>query len=136
MLWRCRDRAFVLRDRTLFRGIVNIPLASFSDAGRSSPPGGALARARRLLEEGADLLDLGAESTRPGSQPVPADEQWQRVRPVIAALRRTHPDAVLSIDTRSAAVAARALDAGARIVNDVSALGDPEMGAVVARAGA
>jgi dihydropteroate synthase len=136
VIWRCRDVALDLSARVRVMGIVNVTPDSFSDGGRYLDPGLAIARCSELLAEGADLLDLGAESTRPGSQPVPADEQWQRVRPVLEALRRTHPDAVLSIDTRSAAVAARALDAGARIVNDVSALGDPEMGAIVARAGA
>src|SRR5438093_292633 len=112
MHWQCRDRAFDLTERTLVMGIVNITPDSFSENGRFFAPEAALAHAHRLLEEGADLLDLGAESTRPGSQPVPADEQWRRLAPVLGPLGR-ESGACLSVDTASASVAERALDTGA-----------------------
>src|SRR2546422_11488360 len=88
MLGRCRDRVFDLTQRTLVMGIVNITPDSFSDGGRFFAPEAALAHARRLVAEGADLLDLGAESTRPGSEPVPADEQWRRPPPAAPGLPR------------------------------------------------
>lgn len=136
MIWRCRDVTYELDGRVLVMGIVNVTPDSFSDGGRYLDPGAALGRCGELLAGGADLLDLGAESTRPGSTPVPAAEQWRRLEPVLAGLARERPGAVVSVDTRSAEVAGRALAAGARVVNDVSALADPDMAAVVARAGA
>jgi dihydropteroate synthase len=131
MLWRCRDRVFDLGDRTLVMGIVNVTPDSFSDGGRYLDPAAAIAHARRLIEEGAEVIDLGAESTRPGAAPVPAEEQLRRLLPVIEALAGD-PVASLSVDTSNAAVAAKALGAGARIVNDVTALGDPGMAPLVA----
>jgi dihydropteroate synthase len=131
MQWRCRDRVFELGGRALVMGVVNVTPDSFSDGGRHLAPEAAGARARELLAEGADLIDLGAESTRPGAAPVPAEEQWRRLAPVLEALR-DEPAACLSVDTASAEVAKRALAAGVRVVNDVSALGDPAMAAVVA----
>ncbi len=134
MIWRCRDREFDLHDRTLVMGIVNVTPDSFSDGGRYFEPAAAIERCRALLAEGADVLDLGAESTRPGSQPVPPAEQIRRLAPVLDALAGS--DAVLSVDTQSAEVAADALQRGAHVVNDISALADPHMAAVVAAAGA
>ncbi len=136
MIWRCRDLALDLSDRVRVMGIVNVTPDSFSDGGRYLDPAAAIARCHELLAEGADLLDLGAESTRPGSLPVPADEQWRRLEPVLSSLHRERPEAVLSIDTRDASVAARALALGARVINDVSAVSDPAMAGVVAGAGA
>ena len=136
MIWRCRDVTFDLTDRVLVMGIVNVTPDSFSDGGRYLDPGLAVARCHELLAEGADLLDLGGESTRPGSADVPAAEQWRRLEPVLTPITRERPEAAISIDTRSAEVAERALAAGARIVNDVSALADPAMGDTVAHAGA
>jgi len=136
MIWRCRDRSFDLTQRVLVMGIVNVTPDSFSDGGRYAEPAAAIARCEALLEEGADLLDLGGESTRPGSAPVPAEEQWRRLAPVLAGLRARRPDAVVSVDTRSAEVARRALESGAQVINDVSALADPAMAGVVAAAGA
>ncbi len=117
-------------------GIVNVTPDSFSDGGRYLDPGAAVARCHELLDEGADLLDLGGESTRPGSPDVPADEQWRRLEPVLTRLRAERPEAAISVDTRSAEVARRALGLGAQAVNDVSALSDPAMAAAVAAAGA
>ena len=135
MGWRCRNRFFDLAERTLVMGVVNVTPDSFSYGGRFLDPSAAIEHARRLAREGADILDLGAESTRPGSQPVPAAEQLRRLMPVVEALA-AGGGAALSIDTSSATVAEHALTAGAVIVNDVTALGDPAMAAVVRGAGA
>lgn len=114
-------------------GILNVTPDSFSDGGRHLRVEDALAQAGRMLAEGADILDVGGESTRPGSDPVPVPEQIRRVLPVIAAIRRAHPDCALSVDTTRAAVAEAALSAGADLVNDVSAgRDDPDMLALVA----
>jgi dihydropteroate synthase len=122
-------------DRPLVMGIVNVTPDSFSDGGDFSDAASAIAAGRAMLEAGADIIDIGGESTRPGAAPVPQEEEIARVVPVIAALAES--GAVVSIDTRHPAVMAAALAKGARIVNDVSALtGDPASRAVVARAGA
>jgi dihydropteroate synthase len=134
--WHCRDRVFDLDgDRVLVMGVVNVTPDSFSDGGRFLDPDAAVAHGRRLLAEGADVLDVGAESTRPGSAPVPAAEQIRRLRPVLEGLR-SDGDPCLSVDTASAEVAGAALALGARIVNDVTAFDDPAMAGVVAGAGA
>lgn len=117
-------------------GIVNVTPDSFSDGGRFFAPEAAIAHGRELLAAGADLLDLGGESTRPGSAPVAAEEQWRRLAPVIAGLRSAAPEACLSVDTASAEVARAALDSGCHVVNDVTAMGDPAMPGVIAAAGA
>jgi dihydropteroate synthase len=121
--------------RPLVMGILNATPDSFSDGGRLAAPGDAATRARQMLAEGADLLDLGGESTRPGHAPVPAEEELRRVLPALAAIRRAAPGAVVSIDTRKAEVARAALAAGADLVNDVSGLGDPRMAEAVREAG-
>lgn len=135
MLWRCRDRDFDLSGRTLVMGVVNVTPDSFSDGGRYLEPGAAVAHARRLLAEGADLLDLGAESTRPGAPPVGPAEQIRRLAPVLEVLAG-EPAACVAVDTASAEVAAYALGRGARIVNDVTALADPDMAPLAAATGA
>ncbi len=124
-----------LGNRTRVMGILNVTPDSFSDGGLWNDPARAVARAAEMLAEGADILDVGGESTRPGAAPVDPDEERRRVVPVIRAIRREFPRARVSVDTRRAAVAAAALDAGADLVNDVSALGDPGTAEVVARAG-
>ena len=114
-------------------GVVNVTPDSFSDGGHFFAPDEAVAHAVQLVGEGADLLDIGGESTRPGSDPVSAEEERRRVVPVIQALRDRFPDLPLSIDTSKASVAQAALRAGADIVNDVLAgQGDLEMLSVVA----
>lgn len=113
-------------------GVLNTTPDSFSDGGQFVQVEAALAQARRLEAEGADILDIGGESTRPGAASVPADEEAQRVVPVIEAIR-AESEILISVDTSKAAVAAAALEAGADIVNDVTSLGDPAMGEVVAR---
>ncbi len=112
-------------------GVVNVTPDSFSDGGRWLDPEAAVAHGLAMMGEGADLLDVGGESTRPGAQPVGADEELERVLPVVAALAAA--GARVSIDTAKASVAAAALDAGATYVNDVTALrGDPEMAGLIA----
>jgi dihydropteroate synthase len=116
-------------------GVVNVTPDSFSDGGLYLDPEAAIAHGRELAAEGAAILDVGGESTRPGAAPVAADEELRRVEPVVAGLAGAAE--AISVDTSKAAVAAAALDAGASIVNDVTALrGDPEMAALVADRGA
>ena len=121
--------------RTLVMGVVNVTPDSFSDGGEWFEPSAAVAHGLELLGEGADILDVGGESTRPGSVRVPQDQELARVLPVIERLAAR--GATVSVDTTGAAVAERAVAAGARIVNDVSGgLADPEMGRAVAETGA
>jgi dihydropteroate synthase len=124
-------------DRPRIMGVVNVTPDSFSDGGRFLDRDRAIAQAEALAEAGADLLDLGGESTRPGAQPVPPAEERARVVPVIAALRARGLSLPISIDTRNAEVARAALDAGADLLNDVSALRhDPAYAALAAARGA
>jgi dihydropteroate synthase len=121
--------------RTHIMGVLNVTPDSFSDGGRFADPEAALAQAEQLVADGADILDIGGESTRPFSDPVAEAEETHRVLPLVQALAPRIPIPI-SIDTTKAEVARRALDAGAAMINDVSALRtDPRMGAVVARAG-
>ncbi len=122
-------------DAPRLMGILNVTPDSFSDGGRWDDPARAVERGLRMLAEGADIIDVGGESTRPGSAPVTADEEAARVVPVIRELAR-QADAPISVDTRKAEVAAAALAAGAAIVNDVSALADPDMAPLVVESGA
>lgn len=132
--WSVRGGAVSL-ERPVVMGVVNVTPDSFSDGGRYLDPADAAARARRLVGQGADVLDVGAESTRPGAEPVPADEEWRRLEPALE--RITELPVPVSVDTRRAATARRALAAGAAIVNDVSGLaGGPELAEVAAGAGA
>ncbi len=133
--WRLPSRTLALGRLPLVMGIVNVTPDSFSDGGQFLDAGAAVDHALRLVEQGADLVDVGGESTRPYSTPVDADEETRRVLPVIEALcRRT--TAPVSIDTSKAAVARRAIEAGAQVVNDVTGLaGDPAMIEVAARSG-
>jgi len=125
----------VLGARTLVMGVVNVTPDSFSDGGRLAGTEAAGAHGLRLFEEGADWVDVGGESTRPGAIPVPEDEETRRVAPVVEGLRRRGAGP-LSVDTAKASVARSALDAGADLVNDVSAFGyDPAMASLVAERG-
>ena len=132
--WRVRGRVLDTAAHTLVMGALNVTPDSFSDGGRYAEAALAVRRGLEMLAEGADLVDVGGESTRPGAPPVEAVEEIRRVLPVVRALAAA--GAVVSIDTAKAEVAAAALEAGAAVVNDVTALGDPEMAGVVARAGA
>jgi dihydropteroate synthase len=117
-------------------GILNVTPDSFSDGGEFFDPESAANHASAMMDEGAGIIDVGGESTRPGSDPVPQEEEIRRVVPVIEGILAVRPEAVISIDTYRADTAAAALEAGARIVNDVSALrSDPRMASVVAEAG-
>jgi dihydropteroate synthase len=116
-------------------GVVNVTPDSFSDGGRYLPLDAAVAHAEQLAEEGADLIDLGGESTRPGALPVSAEEERRRVVPVIERLRARGFGIPISIDTCKGAVAKAAIEAGADLVNDVSGLSDPALTEVVRTAG-
>src|SRR5512147_2443021 len=105
-------------------GILNVTPDSFSDGGRFAEPAAALDHGERLLADGADIVDVGGESTRPGAAPVSAAEEAGRVVPVIAGLARRHPGALISVDTSKPDVARSALAAGAAMVNDVGAARD------------
>lgn len=137
--WRLRSRTLELGPRTLIMGVLNVTPDSFSDGGRFLELSAALDHGQELLDAGADILDIGGESTRPGAlagskaSMVPAEEELRRVIPVIEELLRRHPQAVISIDTYKAHVARMAVEAGAEIANDVSGLRwDAQMAATLA----
>jgi dihydropteroate synthase len=153
--WNLGSRSLELGKRTLIMGVLNVTPDSFSDGGQFLDPEKALEHAERLLAEGADIIDVGGESTRPGARvetgappqsesakglaaktkapPVTAEDELKRVIPVIAQLKKRHPKAVVSVDTYKASVARTAVGAGAEIVNDVSGLRwDPLMAKTVA----
>jgi dihydropteroate synthase len=156
--WNLGARALQLGKRTLIMGVVNLTPDSFSDGGQFLDRDKAIAHAARLLEEGADILDIGGESTRPGAKvdagaakpeeakrsaasfrvasgapTVGADEELKRVLPVIAELKKKHPGIIISVDTYKAVVARAAVNAGAEIVNDVSGFcWDPQMAKTIA----
>src|SRR5918992_6181611 len=116
-------------------GVLNVTPDSFSDGGDFLGPERAVARAATMLDEGAQIIDVGGESTRPGSDPVSPEKEARRVIPVIQGIVADRPDAIVSIDSYRAGIAEAALEAGARVVNDVTALrGDPRMASVVADA--
>jgi len=129
--WQLRSRALDLGSRTLIMGVVNVTPDSFSDGGQFFDSQRAIVHALQLLDEGADILDVGGESTRPGARVAPddasqkplvtEDEELRRVMPVIEGVLKARPEAIISIDTHKSAVARRAVEAGAEIVNDVSA---------------
>ncbi|MGE5234910.1 MAG: dihydropteroate synthase [Acidobacteriota bacterium] len=122
--------------RPAVMGIVNVTPDSFSDGGRYLTSGAAVVRGGELVAEGADIIDVGGESTRPGAAPVTEEVERERVVPVIAALARSAPEALLSVDTSKASVAAAALDAGAHMINDVRGGRDRGMLELVASRGA
>ena len=135
MNWKTRRSTLDLSRRARVMGILNVTPDSFSDGGRHPDQAAALAHARRMIAEGAELIDIGGESTRPGAQPVPEEAEIARTAPVVAALRAEW-DGVISIDTSKAGVAEAALAAGADVVNDVSGLRrDPAMAGVCAASG-
>ncbi|MBB6146277.1 dihydropteroate synthase [Silvibacterium bohemicum] len=122
--WQLRTRRLELGKRTLIMGVLNVTPDSFSDGNLFLSPEAATAQALAMLNEGADIIDIGGESTRPGQyEQVPAEEEQQRVLPVLAAILQERPSAVISIDTYKAATARLAVEAGAEIVNDISAFG-------------
>lgn len=133
-LWRLRTRSLALGAKTLVMGVLNVTPDSFSDSGLYREANDAIEHALRMLDDGADILDIGGESTRPGQQErVSAEAEQARVLPVIAGILKARPDTVISIDTYKSATATTAVNAGAEIVNDVSGfLWDAEMSAVCA----
>ena len=135
--WVVRGRDLLEGRPFALMGVVNLTPDSFSDGGRHLEPQAALDHALRLAGEGADLLDLGAESSRPGSDPVTTEEEWRRLGPALERIRSALPDLPLSVDTTKAEVARRSLDAGADAVNDISAgLLDPAMLPLICQRGA
>lgn len=135
MIWRTARTELDLSQQGIILGILNITPDSFSDGGRYFCTDAAVRRGLELLEEGARIVDIGGESTRPGASPVVLDEELRRVVPVVRELRRRRSDILISIDTSKSEVAHCCLEEGADIINDVTALrGDPEMGRVVAKA--
>ncbi len=144
--WRLRKRSLELGERTLIMGVLNVTPDSFSDGGRFFDRGAAIEQGVQLLEEGADILDIGGESTRPGAKvdalgrvgaaAVTVQEEIRRVMPVIQGILARRPESVLSVDTYKAEVARQAVSAGAEIVNDVSGLRwDAAMPSTVAQLG-
>ena len=133
--WKLRTRTLVAGKTPLLMGIVNVTPDSFSDGGRFLDPAAAVEHGLRLVAEGADLLDVGGESTRPGSQTVDADEELRRVLPVLTSLCE-QTSVPISIDTFKAAVAGEAIAAGVEVINDITGLcGDPGMPALAAASG-
>ena len=123
LVWRWRDRAVEVGDRALVMGVVNVTPDSFSDGGRSLESGAAIAHARRLVDEGADLIDIGAESSRPGAEGISADQELSRLVPVLEGLSDlTVP---VSVDTTKPEVMRAAIGEGATMINDIGALRSP-----------
>lgn len=134
--YRFKDSELVLGDRTLIMGILNVTPDSFSDGGLWNEPDRAVEHALQMAAEGADIIDIGGESTRPGHQPVSRQEELDRVLPVIESIHRAAPHLVLSIDTYKAEVARQAIQTGAHIINDVwGGKADHAMAEVAAEAG-
>ena len=130
-MMNCRGKSLTFGKCTRIMGILNVTPDSFSDGGRYLDVDHAIAYAHQMVEDGADIIDIGGESSRPGALPVSIDEELARVLPVIGDLAN-RTATLISIDTYKSAVARRALQAGAHIVNDITALGDVEMARVVA----
>jgi dihydropteroate synthase len=134
--WKCGNRELLLGRRTLVMGILNVTPDSFSDGGSCADADEAAEHALAMAAEGADIIDIGGESTRPGAEPVPEAEEIGRTVPVIERIR-AHSDIPISIDTMKAGVARRAMEAGADIINDVSAFtADDRMAGTAAETGA
>ncbi|HXR96817.1 MAG TPA: dihydropteroate synthase [Terriglobales bacterium] len=131
--WRTARRALALGQRTCVMAILNLTPDSFYAPSRLGA--NFVEAARAALDQGADILDLGAESTRPGATPLSPADEAARLLPALVTVRRAFPDALLSVDTRHTSTAAAALDSGADIINDVTALEDPAMAPLLARAG-
>lgn len=130
MIFQCGSRALAYGDDVLVMGIVNITPDSFSDGGDFAEAGRAIERARAFDRMGVDIIDLGAQSTRPGAEPITAETEWQRLQPVLQGLGRLE-HAVLSVDTFFPQVAEAALQNGVQIINDVSGVVSPQMADVV-----
>jgi dihydropteroate synthase len=131
--WKLKNRELVLGDRTLIMGVLNVTPDSFSDGGKFAEPDRAFARALELEDEGADIIDIGAESTRPGSARLPEAEELRRLIPILKRLKG-HLNVPISVDTYKAGVAEKAMEHGAEIINDPSGgLFDPQLAKVVSK---
>lgn len=133
--WRIKGKDATF-ERPLIVGILNLTPDSFYADSRSATPEETLSRAKKMINDGADMLDIGAESTRPGSALIDEAEEGRRLLPALEMIRKALPDVLISIDTRRANVAEKALELGADVINDVSALSDPAMARVAAKFGA
>ncbi len=128
MIWKTRSRTLDLSQSAKIMGILNVTPDSFSDGGQFFSLEAAVLHARELIAEGAEIIDVGGESTRPGADPVSLEEELHRVVPVIRGIRSEFPSVIISVDTYKAETAQQAIQAGADIVNDITALrGDPKM---------
>ncbi len=125
--WQLRNENWQLPDTGAIMGILNVTPDSFSDGGQHNTLETALAHAQKLIEEGADIIDIGGESTRPGGEPISVEEEQRRVLPILRALREKYPTLRLSVDTRNPSTARAALEAGADIINDITGLTNPDM---------
>ncbi len=136
MKWRCSDHTFDFSKQGEIMGILNVTPDSFSDGGRYGSVSAAVEQALTLVNEGAAIIDIGGESTRPGAPEVSTEEECARVIPVIEALTRSNPELVISIDTSKPEVAEKAIAAGAKIINDVTGFRDRGMITLAAQTGA
>jgi dihydropteroate synthase len=136
MLWQARGRSLKLDRCAQIMGVLNVTPDSFSDGGCFMDRQLAVAHAEQMVREGASIIDVGGESSRPGSEPLPIEQEIERVLPVISALRVALPEIWISVDTYKAETARQALHAGADIVNDITAASDPGMLQVIQRFGA
>lgn len=135
MIWNCRDKKIEYGEKVLIMGIVNVTPDSFSDGGNYCDSDVAVAHALELAEQGADILDLGAQSTRPGYVEISPEEEWARLEPVLTELR-ARTNCPISVDTYFPFVAQKAVNAGADIINDVSGVFNEEMANIVKNTGA
>ena len=136
MIWQTKNRTFEISRRALVMGVLNVTTDSFSDGGKFIDLDRAVGHGRQLAEDGAEIIDVGGESTRPGAEPVSTEEEMRRVLPVIERLAADLPGSAISIDTMKPEVARAAVTAGAEIINDVTGLRDPAMREVVRATGA
>ncbi|MCX7990945.1 MAG: dihydropteroate synthase [Proteobacteria bacterium] len=135
--WKVKDRLINLGSKTLIMGVLNVTPDSFSDGGLFFDKDLALKQAERLIEDGADIIDIGGESTRPGAEEITAEEEIKRIIPLLETLRKKYPHILISVDTYKSQVADVALSAGADIINDISGLNfDPKLAEIVAKYGA
>lgn len=135
MIWKCKDRQIEYGNKVLIMGIINVTPDSFSDGGRYNTAEKAVSHALELIEDGADIIDLGAQSTRPGYTEIPPEEEWERLQSVLTALREK-TEVPVSVDTYFPLVAKNAVEAGADIINDVGGALSPEMAEIIKESGA
>ena len=135
MTWNCRNKEIEYGKKTILMGIVNITPDSFSDGGKFLDEDNAVSHAFEMIDEGADIIDLGAQSTRPGYSEISQEEEWERLAPVLKKIREK-TDILISVDTYFPYVAEKALLNGAEIINDVSGIINPEMARIIKKTGA